>query len=84
MVRRQNPGIWKARRINKFLTHLDFFSVGIYIYSTDNKQSNSLLLTKMMAHAPRGWGGLLPFIKLVLHDKFSTIHYTIHVGRFLY
>ena len=40
-------------RINKFLTQLDFFSVGIYIYSTDNKQSNSLILTKMMVHACR-------------------------------
>ena len=46
-------------RINKFLTQLDFFSAGLYIYITDNKQSNSLLLTKMMVmkvHAPRGWG----------------------------
>ena len=46
-------------RINKFLTQLDFSSAGLYIYITDNKQSNSLLLTKMMVmkvHAPRGWG----------------------------
>ena len=32
----------------------------VYIYSTDNKQSNSLLLTKMMLHAPRGWGECSP------------------------
>ena len=53
-------------RTNKSLTQLDFFSVGIYIYGTDNKQSKFLLLTKMVVHALGAKGECSPFINFYL------------------
>ena len=53
-------------RINKFLTQLDFFSVGLYIYGTDNKLSKFLLLTKMVIHALGAKGECSPLMNFYL------------------
>ena len=70
-MERQLGGI----RINKFLTQLDLFSVGIY--GTDNKQSKFLLLTKTVVHVLGAKGECSPLINFYLVIFSFAIHYTI-------